>query len=329
MNFAEFQALRSRLLAERPALLDLAETNLYRSLARLVPDSAPPTDGTVHRCHLASQWTALLGLPEEASRRAFVTGGVRDGLDTLFRHLAGKPCLLWLPEDNYPVYHELATAHGHRPKTFPTLPVAQWPEETPPVDAEQEWLLVTHPLKPRGRSVDNQDTESLLRWLATDERRRVLLDTVYRLEPRFDDLTLRLLATKQAIVLHSLTKGWLHPRCFGVVLMPERDASVWNPVFREKPPPQSNLATARHLMSRHADLPEKVAQALGAAQQDLFEAIRNLPCEVMEVDPASYFVPVACRWDALLDQGILGLPASVFGSPCDDLTLLSSLTFAT
>lgn len=329
MNFAEFQALRSRLLAERPALLDLAETNLYRSLARLVPEPSPPADGTVHRCHLASQWTALLGLPEEASRRAFVTGGVRDGLDTLFRHLSGKPFLLWLPSDNYPVYHELAKAHGHRSRNFPTLPVAQWPAEPPPAGAEHEWLLVTHPLKPRGRALNEKDAESLLRWLATDECRRVLLDTVYRLEPRFDDLTLRLLATEQAIVLHSLTKGWLHPRCFGVVLMPEQDASVWNPVFRDRPPPQSKLATARHLMSRHADLPEKVAQALGAAQQDLFEATRNLPFEVIEVDPASYFVPVACRWDALLDQGILGLPASVFGSPCDDLTLLSSLTFAT
>ena len=268
-------------------------------------------------------------MPEEASRRAFVTGGVRDGLDTLFRHLLGKPCLLWLPEDNYPVYHELATAHGHRPKTFPTLPVVQWPEEAPPVSAEQEWLLVTHPLKPRGRSVDNHDAESLLRWLATDDRRRVLLDTVYRLELRFDDLILRLLATKQVIVLHSLTKGWLNPRCFGVVLMPEQDVPVWNPVFRDKPPSQAHLATARHLMSHHSDLPGNVARSLRAAQRDLFEAIPSLPCEPMPVDPASYFVPVACRWDTLLDLGILGLPASVFGSPRDDLTLLSSLTFAT
>lgn len=82
-------------------------------------------------------------------------------------------------------------------------------------------------------------------------------------------------------------------------------------------------------MSRHADLPGNVAKALGLAQERLFDAIRSLPCEAMPVDPTSYFVPVMGRWDALLDQGVLGLPASVFGSPCDDLTLLSSLTFAT
>ena len=322
MNFAEFQPLRSRLLAERPSLRDFAETNLYRALARLVPEPAPPADGTVHRCHLASQWTELHGLPEETSRRAFVSCGVRDGLDTLFRHLSGKRCLLWLPSDNYPVYHELAKANGHRPRTFPTLPVERWPEEPLPADVEHEWLLITHPLKPRGRSLSAKNAED---WLAVDHRRRILLDTVYQLGTRFDDLTLRLLETEQTIVLHSLTKGWLHPRCFGVVLIPEQDASDWIPVFRDKAPPQSHLATARHLMSRHADLPEKVAEALVSAQKRLLDAIHSLPCEPMPVDPTSYFVPVMGRWDALLDQGVLGLPASVFGSPCDDLTLLSSL----
>lgn len=329
MKFPEFQALRSRLLAEHPSLRDFAETNPYRALARLAPEPPPPADGTVHRCHLASQWTELHGLPEETSRRAFVSCGVRDGLDTLFRHLSGKPCRLWLPSDNYPVYHELATAHGHRPRTFPTLPVERWPEDPPPADAEHEWLLITHPLKPRGRALSAKNIADLADWLAADRRRRILLDTVYQLGTRFDDLTLRLLETEQTIVLHSLTKGWLHPRCFGVVLMPERDAPDWMPVFRDKAPPQSHLAIARHLMSRHADLPEKVAKALGLAQERLFEAIRGLPCAPMPVDPPSYFVPVMGRWDALLDQGVLGLPASVFGSPCDDLTLLSSLTFAT
>ncbi|RYD32986.1 MAG: aspartate aminotransferase [Verrucomicrobiaceae bacterium] len=327
MTFQKFQTIRPRLLADRPELLDCGETNLYRALARLMPEPVPPVEGTVHRCHLASQWTEFYSLPEAASRRAFITEGVRDGLDTLFAHLAGKQCLLWLPEDNYPVYRELAAAHGHQVRTFPTLPEVRWPDEPPPSGVDDEWLLVTHPLKPRGGPLSPESAGTLREWLAASDRRRVLLDTVYQLDSRFDDITLQLLETGQAVLLHSVTKGWLHPRCFGVVLMPERDADEWMPVFRAKVPTQANLVTARYLMALHAEMPGKVKRELQTVQIRLLERLKRLPFKILPVDPASYFMPVEGSWEELLEHGILGLPASTFGSGNSSLTILTSLHF--
>lgn len=328
MTFPDFQLQRARLLAERAGLLDAAETNVYRALAPLMPGPAQAAEGTVHRCHLASQWVAFYGLPAEVSRRAFISCGVRDSLRILFQHLAQKPCALWLPEDNYPVYQELAAAAGLAPRSFPTLPEIEWPQEALDAAVEREWLLLTHPLKPRGRALDATDADRLKQWLAASAKRRVVLDTVYTLETRFDAVTHDLLATGQVILLHSLTKGWLHPRCFGIALMPEQDAAEWMPVFRAEPPPQQNLATARHLMANHAELPARIAECLTTAQTRLREELRHLRLDALPVTTTSYLVPVRRSWDALLEQGVLGLPASVFGSRRDDFTLLSTLHFA-
>lgn len=333
MTFPEFQIRRAELLAAWPELLDCAETNLYRSLGCLIPEPPEvPENGTVHRCHLASQWVEFFGLPDKWSRRAFVTAGVRDALGTLFSHLSGTACRLWLPEDNYPVYHELAAAHGHRPMSFVTLPEPKWPEAGPlpaaASGAQREWLLITNPLKPRGCALGEADAKALEDWLSANGERRVVLDTVYQLERRFDDVTLRLLETGQVMLLHSLTKGWLHPRCFGVALMPEQDEAEWMPVFRAKAPSQAALATARHLMSSHAGMPGEVSKALRGAQRRLRGALGPLAVQGLAVDSDSYFFPVAQPWEELLKRGVLGLPGSVFGAVNDRFTILSSLSFA-
>lgn len=324
MNFTAFQDLRRTLLAEQPGLIDCAETNLYRALAPLIPTAPLPTE-KVHRCHLATQWVEYFGLPGDVSKRAFITCGVRDSLNRLFTHAATKSLRLWLPEDNYPVYHELAKAAGITPMSFPTLPEIRWPEEAP--SDQNEFLLLTNPLKPRGRFLDEADAAHLKTWLAASSRRRVLLDTVYALDMRFDARTLDLFATDQVILLHSLTKGWLHPRLFGVALVPEADFAEWMPVFRDAPPPQENLAAARFLLRDHPQMPSEVAASLEAARLRLAEAWPDLFERCLPTTVPSYFFPIQVPWQQLLEYGVLGLPASTFGSSREDFTLLSSLTF--
>jgi histidinol-phosphate/aromatic aminotransferase/cobyric acid decarboxylase-like protein len=325
MNFTTFQEQRQALLAARPELLDCAETNLYRALSHLIPATPPPVTGTVHRCHLASQWVATYDLPAEWSKRAFISNGVRDSLTRLFSHYAQQGTQLWIPEDNYPVYHELATAAGLSPKTFPTLPDIQWPTEAPSL--QDEVLLITHPLKPRNRPLESDDADSILAWLQVNPRRRLLLDAVYTLEARFDKTTRRLLETEQTILLHSLTKGWLYPRLFGIALVPEADAEDLKPAFRDSPPSQSHLNTARNLMTAHPDTPRRVAQALEAAQRHLFSSLPALPQEPLPTHGVGYFFPIQMPWQELLNHHVLGLPATTFGSKREDFTILSSLSF--
>jgi len=325
MTFAEFQFLREKLLRERPDVFDCAATNLYAALARFIPPAAAPTSHTVHRCHLATEWTVRFDLPPELSSRALVSCGVRDSRALLFRHYAREGAQLWLPADTYPVYDELARAAGLIPHEFVTLPEPAWPT-SPPLPVA-ELLVVTNPLKPVGRWLSPGDVAALTAWLGMNPRRRILLDAVYTFETRFHPTTLQLLATQQTILLHSLTKGWLHPRLFGVALIPERDTAALTPVFRTQPPPQSNLARARDLMAQHAEMPANISRELDAARSRLLSSIPQHLTPLATADAPGYFTPVAGRWQDILDgSNALGLPATVFGSQ-RDITILSSLSY--
>ena len=107
MNFAEFQIHREAVLRERPNVRDCAATNLYAALARHIPPRKADPPVKVHRCHLASEWTALFGFAPEVSKRALISCGARDSLRLLFQHYAAEGAVVLLPADNYPVYGEL------------------------------------------------------------------------------------------------------------------------------------------------------------------------------------------------------------------------------
>lgn len=326
MNFADFQHFRESLLRERSDVRDCAATNLYAALARLIPPPAAQPEQKVHRCHLATEWAEAFGFPPDASRRALVSCGVRDSLAILFRHYASENARLWLPSDNYPVYADIAHAADLATREFATLPEPAWPSAAP--HTTTELLLVTNPLKPLGRWLTDDDVAALIAWLAAHPGRRLLLDAVYTFERRFHTTTLQLVATQQTILLHSLTKGWLHPRLFGVALVPEQDTAILAPLFREQTPPQSNLARARELMASHAGMPEKISRELADSKARMRSAIPPHIVPITHTDAPGYFVPVAGKWREILDStNVLGIPASVFGSQCEDITILSSLGF--
>jgi hypothetical protein len=326
MNFTAFQDYRENLLRERRDVIDGAETNLYRTLSRLIPAPTPPPASTVHRCHLASEWVECFGFPPDTSRCALISCGVRDSLARLFRHFAGANAVLWLPADNYPVYGELARAAGLVFGEFPTLPEPVWPK-SPPV-AGPELLLITNPLKPSGRFLTTGEVKSLKQWLAGSPSRRLLVDAVYTFGTRFHATTLELLETGQTMLLHSLTKGWLHPRLFGIALVPEPDAAALTPAFRAEPPAQESLARARVLMSTHAAMPAAVAGELQTGMERFRQAMPFLLPSPHPLHVPGYFLTVARPWRELLEEHrLLGLPATVFGSGREDITILSSLTY--
>lgn len=322
MKYAELEAFRAATRAARPDVLDCAETNLYRALARLAVPETPPPEQKVHRCHLAAEWADCFGVPALAPR-ALVSSGVRDGLATLFAHHAAAGASIWLPEDNYPVYAELAIAAGLSFRVFPTLPEPSWPTAAD----GPELLLVTNPMKPRGRFLDGADVDALLAWLASSPKRRLLLDAVYTLSRSLPESTRRLVDAGQTVLLHSVTKGWLSPRVFGVVVVPEADGAL-KQVFGARPPSQASLTRARSMFGTHCTTPHQVERALEAARARLLAALpAGLP--LLRCDAPGYFTPVQMPHPALLELGIAGIPASVFGSTRTDLTILSSLGHAT
>ncbi|MFD0568909.1 aminotransferase class I/II-fold pyridoxal phosphate-dependent enzyme [Kitasatospora gansuensis] len=182
MRFDEFQEFRQRQLSTSPSLLDAAETNVYRALAPLRPEQ-PADTGTVYRCDLARAWLRRFELPEEWSRRAMVSRGVRHGLGVVFHWLHSVQARLWLPSDVYPVYFDLARAVGLAPASYPTLPTPALPSS--PADDRPEYLLLANPSKPLGRYLSDAECAALIAWLQESPHRHLLIDCVYDLGAPF------------------------------------------------------------------------------------------------------------------------------------------------
>lgn len=329
MRFDEFREFRQRQLSAGSPLLDAAETNVYRALAPMRPE--PPTGmNTVHRCDLARAWLRRSELPEEWSGRAMVCRGVRHGLGVAFHRLRAGRARLWLPGDVYPAYFELAHAAGLAPASYPTLPAPVLPRS--PADDRPEYLLIANPSKPLGRYLSDAECDAVIAWLRRSPHRRLLIDSVYDPGAPFAAGTRRLLDTGRAVLLHSVTKGWLWPRTFGVVLLGPEQAE-WAEAFRADPPTQTQLRVADRLLTEHGDMPRQVAGELAARAERLFErlpdeVLREIPTESRSC-PGNYFFPVGIPAETLRREcGVLAMPVSVFGESGWPGSILTSLADA-
>ncbi len=318
VNFAAFQRWRQLCLAAQPGLLDCGETNLYRSLAslQLRPD-ASTASRRVHRCDLARAWLDRYGFPEHWSRQALVNRGVRHALSLIFRELARTSDVLWIPTDVYPTYAELARAAGIGPRFFSTLPE---PPLLPTGPARgPEFLLIANPWKPLGRFLDRDECAALVQWIEVSPGRRVLIDAVYDLGTPFHESTVKLLETGRAILLHSVTKGWLWPKTFGVALLTQPWPKLES-AFRSDPPAPEQLQFAEQLLLRAPQSPSQVSAALAKRKRNLLMTLPRAVSASLQLDsdlfaPGCYLFPVAIPSDELLMQHrILAVPVTAFGS---------------
>lgn len=245
----------------------------------------------------------------------------------VFHWLHGVQGRLWLPGDVYPVYFELARAAGLEPASYPTLPAPALPRS--PAAHRPEYLLLANPSKPLGRHLSDAECAELISWLRESPHRRLLIDAVYDLEAPFVTGTRRLLDTGRVVLLHSVTKGWLWPRTFGVVLLGPADAELAD-AFRADPPAPAQLRLADHLLTEHGDVPRQVIEALAARAERLFE---RLPEDVLGAIPlasrscpGNYFFPVGIPAQTLQRAyGVLAAPVSVFGESAWSGSVLTSL----
>ncbi|WAS96881.1 pyridoxal phosphate-dependent aminotransferase [Nannocystis punicea] len=328
MNFQEFVAWSAAV--RDPDVLRACETRISAAFADRRPALAredPPR--TIHRCDLARAWCELRGLPPAAARGAMICAGVRHALSLLFGHMAAAGRRLALPTDVYPVYWDLARAAG-----VATIGVPTFPELT--IDdvlaratrAEVAALVLPDPLKLHGRPLAADERAALLAWLGRDPHRRLVLDGVYTFGRRLQPGALELLASGQVLYLDSLSKGWLHPRVFGVAHLPARDFDHLGPVFRAAAPPQADLWLAARLLADHPEFPATLVTALDERRNRLIDALRARGLAPFAVDHG-YLVGVdGDARDLLRTHGVLLLPGSVFGEPQRTVALASALPAA-
>ncbi|MBL8915216.1 MAG: aminotransferase class I/II-fold pyridoxal phosphate-dependent enzyme [Archangium sp.] len=313
MTHEEFLELRERLRTSRPGLIDCAQLNVYRSLAARFPAIAPSEHKEApYRCHLAERFLAHLQLPAEWKSRTHVTHGVRRSLAALFQVFARDGVRVAIPADVYPVYVQLARDSGVRFTTF-----TKFPSELEACDA----VLFCEPAKPWGSTLNADQLARLLAW-SRAKRGLVLLDSAYATPPTSG--AMQLVHEGAAMLLASLSKGWLIPDHGGICITPpgewfERTRAT----FTALPKDAQKLRIAFAALTEHAQRPTQVGEALSARARVLDELTTMRP-ELNTTRVQGYFAVSTRSFDELLGLGVLGVPASVFGST-ERLTILSSL----
>lgn len=301
---------------KRPGLVDLAELNVYRSLAPRFAAIAPSLHPEApYRCHLAERFLAHLELDAQLKSRTQVSHGVRRSLRALFGWLASRNARIGVPDDVYPVYLQLAGEAGVEVLRFSAR------DGLPALDGVDA-LLLCEPLKPWGRAPRSEEAEQVERWVRAEPGKRVLIiDSAYATPPT--PWTLQLLREELAFVLVSLSKSWLIPDHVGLCITPSRWQQDARAVFAPLPKDERRLRIGYAALTEHASRPRQVGALLTerALALDAFTAGRP---ELQASPCVGYFATSRCSFDELLEQGVLGVPASVFGGPTEE-SVLSSL----
>lgn len=314
-SFCEFLTLKSHILVAQPDVLDCSETRMAQVLQPHLADPQTldlPPQG--YRCHVASHWLSYFGLASELKPQVLVSQGVRHGLQALFGHYAEAGKRILLPSDVYPVYLDMAQRAGLAWQGYEA-----WAGFDAQPLGDADVLLLTNPLKPKGTRLTEQEASTVLGWLQADPGRRVLVDVVYTFENQLDPMTRRLFDHGQALVLHSLSKGWAQPLVAGVALVPASDAPELTNVFRCLPVDRERLSLAEALLTQGTEHPRLLATLLQqkavALAQQLASRGAPVPASLKNPLPGQYLFALDCSWEHLLERhGVLALPLSVFGS---------------
>lgn len=311
MNFQEYRATKETYLKSDPLRLDCMNTQ--KALSHLAPPASAAGEETSLQNAL-SVWQDVTGFNLD-HLHAFPGKGVRDLLTQLVKQLKQQQASFIFPQDVYPVYHQIL--EGYPCRTYRTLP--EWEFDYLRESSEQrQVLLLTQPAVPVGRYLNPYETTALINWLTADETRTLIIDAAYAYEPNHSIYS-QLIQTRQCICLFSLSKPWLMPEQWGLAVGPQELLGT------HLQPRADFTCNWVETIRLHAALPTQLRSAFSEEWKRLAPAIHNFAPH-WRPPQAGYYSTVNIPFTQLLEeQNVLGVPASVFGSDREDVTVISCL----
>ena len=305
MNYQEFLVFKKDIKAQRPGILDLSNNNLYDYFSQYsIPSKIDEghKNGKVHRCHMIEDYLHSFQLPKELKDHVGASHGVRHSLSLLFKELTN-----WIiPSDVYPFYKEEITKHQSSFLEYQTLG-----KENVFESIKNGTLLVTYPLKPKGTNYSKKDLSFLYSFLNRNPNNLVVIDMVYWLNFTFPDEVLDLYKTNQVIVLHSFSKIFLIPNCFGVSILPNNELGLeLKEQYKSLEKDELKISKAFNALKSHKNIPEEIKKKILENE----EVLQNLGFVFFnnKINPGYLFYSTKPFSD-YLKKNILTIPESVFG----------------
>lgn len=320
MDYQQWRMCRDDLIERyRPLRLDCM--NPFYALDFLRHQDELDDQQTVDLNQTVCAWADCAGI-DLSSGTWFATRGVRSLLRSLCSVIAASGRAgLWIPSDVFPTYRVVAADAGISPRSFTVMPS---PDFSPLKQAgPNDVLVVPLPLTPIGRSFTETETDGIIDWLRQSPKRVVVIDTVYAYRGASYDGLDCLIETGQSIQAWSISKTWIQRQVFGVAIVPDEFSDML--ANHRDLPSNQDLHRVNACLTEQPDLPRR--------QQERFEAQwQVLRQDIVESYPkwtppqTGYFSTLPISYQVLLDRHkVLAVPASVFGSQRDDLSVITCL----
>lgn len=317
MDFNEYKIYREKKILENNDLIDLGNNNLYEFFSKIKQDlekspeycSFNSMNVKYYRCHTVEAYLKKLGLPDELKKITGASLGIRQSLvEVLFKQYQQ----LIIPKDVYPFYSDNSNSiyqyqtYGNF-ELFSNIP-----------DGE---LLICYPMKPNNRNFSPKEWVNLQSFLKHKTSNRIIFDMVYLTDWKIPQEILELYNTNQVIMLHSLSKTYLIPNCFGIAILPNNDDGLFlYNQFRLINKNEHKLKIANFYLQNS----ELIHQYNKNIKNQLFISNSILQRKYGYDFGSGYLLVVNETYISLLAKNILAIPGSVFGGT-DDYSIVSSL----
>jgi hypothetical protein len=319
VNYQEWREYRDRLLETRgPMRLDCM--NPFRALSHMQSSLRQEGGGTPDPDEVAHAWSACTGV-ELPAGQWLATRGVRSTLEAWCRTDQSKQGALWLPRDVFPTYWATARATGNTVRGFSTLPAL----DLCALDAAgpHDCAVLPIPLSPAGRELTEPEIEQLRSWLVQSAGRTLMLDMVYAYRGQAHSGLAQLRATGQCIEAWSISKTWVQRQLFGVAVVPEGPRSALGKHLAAHDPVQ--LTRAMACFGVQPELPRLQQERFEVQWANLSDEIRAVHAD-WHAPACGYFAVLSISATDLLEKhDMLAVPASVFGAPDDEMSVITCL----
>lgn len=309
MNYEEFLSFKNETLSKNKNLINLAENNLYKYLPTNIEyDQTGHINNIVYRCHLVEDWLKYYNLPQDFKKSIGVSNGVRHSIETISKQLKDKKFLI--PADVYPFYQKTLKELNINYSEYQTLKINELYKDI--ANEEADILLITDPLKPLGRDVENNEYDLIENWLKKDIKRLLLIDAVYMLDTQLNKRLFQLYeSTNQVIFMFSLSKSWCLPNHFGITLMPNNELGKnIREEFKKLEKDQNKLNIAFMAINKNQTVPINIKEIFNKNRLIVEKIIKEkLP---NSNNNPSYLFYTEKSFEYFLEKGILVIPATVF-----------------
>lgn len=326
MNFEEYKDWRENILAAN----DVPSENRFDCLnpfkamdfARRWGNDEHPLRGNIERA--AKAWTELhFGNLPRSELHFEPTRGVRSALGALFERMQERGMELWLPEDVYPFYKQEATTLAPllRIRYFKTIPEVDLSE----IDtaSESAALLITDPLSPSGRFLHKKERAKLAAWTKAGKNRWTLFDSVYLYSWRLPEHFVDGMEEARFVHLFSMSKSWLLRGVFGFAIGNDEPEAWWKGLDLE--PTVETCTSAIDALCIDPFMPETQRKIFNSEWSRREHKLAKYGGNVGDAG-SGYFRRVHVNFEkAFKEDGILLVPASVFGSSETDWSIATCL----